>query len=169
VLLIFILKFALRINANSFEYLFLTTTNMKKLTYAFLAILFVGATFIISCKKSSSTTTTTITGPSIHLLTGSGYISKDTSVGMSSALLFGISATAGNGNLTRLLVQRTFNGKAKTAADTTINVTSFNYNLHSVSQGAIGVETWLFKIYDSNKDSASVNLTVTTLATASFK
>ena len=142
---------------------------MKKPVYFFLSILLIGAIFIMSCKKSSTTTTTTVNGPSIHLLTGSGYISKDTSVGMSSALLFGISATAGNGNLTRLLVQRTFNGKAKTAADTTINVTSFNYNLHSVSQGAVGVENWSFKIYDSNRDSASVNLTVTTLATASLK
>jgi hypothetical protein len=147
--------------------IYLTTINMKKLRYIFLAILFVGATFIISCKKSS--TTTTINGPSIHLLTGSGYISKDTSVQMSSALLFGISATSGTGNLTRLLVQRTSNGKAKTAKDTTINVTSFNYVLHSISLGSVGSEIWVFKIYDSNRDSASVNLTITTLATSSLQ
>jgi hypothetical protein len=131
---------------------------MKKLTYVFLALLFAGATFTMSCKKSSST----VVGPSLHLLTGSGYISSNVSVQEATSLLFGISATAGDGKLTRCFVQRTSQGKAKTAKDTTISVTSFNYDLHAFALASVGTETWTFTIYDSNGGSAATSLTITT-------
>lgn len=131
---------------------------MKKISYIFLAILLVGLISIMSCKKSNKNSL----GPSIHLLIGTGYISSGVSIQITTSLLFGISATAGDGKLTRFSVQRTFKGRLKTERDSVINVTSFNYNLRSYAEGLAGIENWVFKIYDSNGNSAAITLTIST-------
>lgn len=132
---------------------------MKKLTYLFLSIILVGATFIMSCSKSSSTS---VNGPTIHLIVGSGYTSSDQSVPINTPLLFGISATAGDGNLKRLFVQRTFNSKTSTPIDSAFSATSFTYDLHTLAVGGDGTETWVFTIFDNNGASSAVTLIITT-------
>lgn len=132
---------------------------MKKLMYLFLSIILVGATFIMSCSKSSPTP---VNGPAIHLNVGSGYTSSDQSVKINTPLLFGISATAGDGNLKRLFVQRTFKSKTSTPIDSVFSATSFTYDLHTVAMGADGPETWVFTIFDNNGSSSAVTLTITT-------
>lgn len=132
---------------------------MKKLMYLFLSIILVGATFIMSCSKSSSTS---VNGPAIHLTVGSGYTSSDQSIQINTPLLFGISATAGDGNLKRLFVQRTFNSKTSTPIDSAFSATSFTYDLHTVSMGNVGTETWVFTIFDNNGGSSTITLIITT-------
>jgi hypothetical protein len=132
---------------------------MKKLTYFFLLIILGGATFIMSCSKSSSTS---VKGPTIHFIAGAGYTSSDQTVQISTALLFGISATAGDGKLNRFLVKRTFQGKTTTVKDSSFSAASFNYDLHTVAMGNVGTETWVFTIFDNNGGSAAVTLTITT-------
>jgi hypothetical protein len=129
---------------------------MKKLTYFFLLIILVGATFIMSCSKS-------IKGPTIHFITGAGYTSSDQTVQISTPLLFGISATAGDGELNRFLVKRTFQGKTTTAKDSSFSATSFTYDLHTVAMGTDGTETWVFTIFDNNGGSSAATLTITTI------
>jgi hypothetical protein len=132
---------------------------MKRLQYFFLTIILVGATFIMSCNKSSSTS---VNVPTIHFITGTGYTSSDQTVQISTPLLFGISATAGDGQLSRFLVIRTFQGKTTTAKDSSFSATSFNYDLHTVAMGTVGTETWVFTIFDNNGGSSAVTLTITT-------
>ena len=132
---------------------------MKRSAYFFLSIILVGATFILSCSKSSSTSGNV---PTIHFVVGSGYISSDTSVRITSPLLFGITATTDNGSLNRFFVQRTTSGKTRTEKDSSFNASSFNYNLHSVAREIIISETWVFTIFDNNGRSSAVTLKITT-------
>lgn len=132
---------------------------MKKLMYLFLSIILVGATFIMSCSKSSSTS---VNGPAIHLTVGSGYTSSDQSIQINTPLLFGISATAGDVNLKRFFVQRIFKSKTSTPIDSAFSATSFTYDLHTVSMGNVGTETWVFTIFDNNGGSSTITLIITT-------
>jgi hypothetical protein len=77
-------------------------------------------------------------------------------------LLFGIAATAGDGNLNRFLVKRTFQGKTTTVKDSSFIAASFNYDLHTFAMGTAGTETWVFTIFDNNGSSSAVTLTITT-------
>jgi len=141
------------------DVLLINFIHMKKLTYLFLSIILGGATFIMSCTKSSPTP---VNGPAIHLTVGSGYTSSDQSVLINTPLLFGISATAGDVNLKRLFVQRTFKSKTSTPIDSAFSATSFKYDLHTVAMGADGTETWVFTIFDNNGGSSVVTLIITT-------
>ena len=142
----------------------LNSIKMKKLIYLFLSIILVGATFMISCSKSSSTPANVL---SIRFNTASGYISADKSVPAFSPLLFGIIATPGDGKLNRFFVQRTANGKTSTVIDSSFSASSFNYDLHSYASGMIGTEVWVFTIFDNTGGSAIIKLTITTTATLS--
>jgi hypothetical protein len=132
---------------------------MKKLIYFSLSLLLVTTTIFTSCKKSSSTT---INGPSIHLNTGTGYISGNQTVTNSTPILIGIIASAGDGNLTKFEALRTFNSKSKIVKDSTFSSKSFTYDINTFAQGSVGQETWVFTIHDSNGDSASVTFIITT-------
>jgi len=132
---------------------------MKKISYLILSIILVGATFFMSCNKSSSKS---VTGPTIHFITGAGYISSDQTVQITTPLLFGINATAGDGKLNRLIAKRTFQGKTSTAKDSSFSAASFTYDFHTVAMGSPGNETWVFTIFDTNGGSSAVTLTITT-------
>ena len=128
---------------------------MRKFTYFFLSVILVGATFIMSCSKSTK-------GPTLHFISGTGYTFSNQTVQISTPLLFGISATAGDGKLNHFVVKRTFQDTTTTAKDTSFGATSFKYDLHTVAKGSPGNETWVFTILDNNGGSSAVTLTITT-------
>ena len=139
---------------------------MKKLTLLSFVLFFAGAALLVSCSKSSDSTTTT--GPSIHLLAGTGLVSGNVTVKSGDALSFGISATSGAGKLTHFMVQTTFQNKTSTVYDSTFKTATYNVTLDGKSQGTAGAETWIFTIFDENNNNSNVTITVTTTAEITY-
>jgi hypothetical protein len=139
---------------------------MRKTAYLFLAVLFAGTTFLLSCSKSSESTTPSL--PSIHFLAGSGYTSSDQSVEINTPLKFGIAASSSDSKLKRFYVQRIFQGNTTTAYDTTFSSYTYTIDLITNARGDVGAETWVFTIFDNNGGSAAVTLTITTTHTSAY-
>jgi hypothetical protein len=96
-------------------------------------------------------------------MAGSGYISSNQSVPTNTPLLFGIAATAGDGELNRFIVSRIFKNITIIVKDTLLSTSVFYYFLHASSQGTDGTENWAFTIFDKNGSTSTANLTITTL------
>jgi len=128
---------------------------MRKFTYFFLSIILVGATFIMSCSKSTK-------GPTIQLIAKTGYFNSDQTVQITTPLLFGIVASAGDGKLNHFVVKRTFHDTTTTAKDTSFGAMSFKYDLHAFAVGSPGNEKWVFTVFDNNGGSSAVSITITT-------
>ncbi|MCX6279630.1 MAG: hypothetical protein NT004_16270 [Bacteroidetes bacterium] len=134
---------------------------MKKISLllsGFMVIMLIGS---MSCKKK--TTDPADQPPSISLQTGGNYISASKTVVVKDSLKFGVRATpnsSSGANLTGLVFARTFNGNTY---DTTYILPTYNVDLSTIANSAVGAETFSFAIVDANGASASVHVVITTI------
>ena len=125
-----------------------------------MTVLIVGIVSFNSCKKSPDITTTQ--APAIHFLTGAGLTSGNVTVGTGAQLSFGITASARMGKLNRYLVQRKFDNTTTTAKDISFSATGLIDTLTVPAAASAGQETWNFRIFDDNGNSAAISLVITT-------
>lgn len=100
--------------------------------------------------------------PTIQFLTDAQYITTSQSISVSKPMKFGVSANGPDAMLTRLLIQRTFQGTAVTAFDSTFSKSSYTKAIKVLSQSTAGTEDWSFTVYDENGNTAGLKLTITT-------
>jgi hypothetical protein len=141
--------------------------NMKKIVIPFVAAIL--AVFILTpaCKKSSDNNNTPVDSiPVLTMTSGSGYISKDTTLPVGAVIKFGLTAKASGTNspITHLLVTRSFANKPNTVIDSTLSSVNFTYSFSNFANNEAGPETWLFRITDQLNHSKESSIVVTTTA-----
>jgi hypothetical protein len=105
--------------------------------------------------------------PTISLLSQTGAISQDTTVGVNTQLAFAISANSGTTNLTNLIIQVTTPETSQRYFDTSMNIPGFSITKKFV-KGLADIETWTFIIRDKNRLSDSTTLTIFRDTTVGF-
>jgi hypothetical protein len=126
---------------------------MKRFTILFF-ILFVLVVFY-GCKKESSPAL-----PVISLSSGAQYTPGGSVVKTGGALKFGISARAGDANLTNLVIKKMMpNGTIKVVLDSGMNSSGFTVN-EVFYQSIEDTATWVFQVMDKNRLFSSTSLLI---------
>jgi hypothetical protein len=114
-------------------------------------------TIFASCQKEPNIE---LAKPTISLKTGS-YTSNNQEVALGGKLIFGIIANSQASAITNLRIQRKANGQIITELDKGLFHTGglFEFEYNAVKSEA-EVETWIFFIMDSNRDSATISMEV---------
>lgn len=105
--------------------------------------------------------------PTISLLSQTGTISHDTTLGVNSAMNFSISAQGGNTNLTNLIILVSTPETSQRYLDTSMNIPGFSIN-KKFTKGLADAETWTFIIRDKNRLSDSVSINILRDSTVGF-
>lgn len=123
-----------------------------------------GLLLIVSCKK-----TETITNNPIIILKNGDYTQNEQFVPVGGILKFGITATDGGAILTNLRIRRIISDKVITELDKGIYIKKggLNFEFNAVKSAAFQ-EIWQFFVMNSNRDSASITLTVNLGAGSSY-
>lgn len=110
--------------------------------------------FVYSCKKDNDKKS-----PTLHSITGNGYLADSTIVGIGFPYKIGIQAGKGDAVITNLVVTLTTENGMETAVDSGMYSNDFSYS-RRVSYGASKYEKWEFMIRDKNGKSARSSITI---------
>ena len=101
------------------------------------------------------------TNPFIIIKAGSGLITDGTTVSPGGTMNFGILATGGGGAITNIVVKRNADGRVITELDRGVFYTTGGLDtILPFIRGNAENERWTFFIMNSNRDTASVSLSV---------
>lgn len=139
---------------------------MKK-TIIIAGIIFIAGFIFISCSKDDEKEKTP---PALSfksgIQTGTGlhYITKDTTITISSGFVFGIKASITSGeNLKRLYVKGVFeNSGTPREFDTTFSSSSISYDYKLFAYPSPGAEDFTFTVWDDNETATTTTITITT-------
>jgi hypothetical protein len=136
---------------------------MKKLTYLLASLLLLGATFMISCTKTSETPQDL--KPTINFKGGGNYISQDATLDISQDFTIGITASANatsGTKLASLYVSRTYNNAIWFDSTFTFSEAYIDYDFQFTSITVEGTERIAFKVTDKDGQTNEVSLSITT-------
>lgn len=138
---------------------------MKKII-SIAGILLIAGLIFISCSKDEDEKTPPTLSFKSGIQTGSGlpYITKDTTITVSSGFVFGIKASITSGeNLKRLYVKGVFeNSGTPREFDTTFSSSSISYDYKLFAYPSPGAEDFTFTVWDDHEMSSTTTITITT-------
>ncbi len=132
-----------------------------KLRNIILSLSIASMAFLASCGDSSSSNPK----PTISLKSVTGYNSTTGTVNMGSVITFNVLATAGSDAMKSIVITaKLANGSTKTLLDTALITKNIDFTKSIASQGGVGdVVVYTFTANDNNGESASTNLTTSTI------
>lgn len=133
-----------------------------------LSLLMFTALVAASCKKKTTTTTSTDkrVPPDLTLKTGTGYITKDTTVTKQDTLVFGIKVTKTEDNLTSFNASYAYDASTTTTTFfnhtmTTSEYTGYNTDVQYVTRNQSGTETLTFSVVDRDGNISKKTIVLT--------
>jgi len=124
---------------------------MKNLALFFVVVL----TVFTACKKENNN----YPPPTISFISGSGFVSNDTTIKMGDQFKIGIEAANPDVNLTNFVIKVETDG-TETFLDSGMNTPVLNYEKMMI-KGISDNEKWSFIVYDRDGKSAKVSLNIT--------